>query len=122
MKKLTTQVVSLLTAGISWVAVAHAQTPQQPIKDKSTLMAFFCAIIGWFIWIVVAISVIMILYAAFQYVTARDDVEKTGRARKTITYAAIGIAVALIAYGFPQVVASVFPSGASASSFTCSQL
>jgi hypothetical protein len=53
----------------------------------------------------------MVLYAAFTYVTARDDVEKTSRARRTLTYAAIGIAVALMAVGFPQLVGSIFPAG-----------
>jgi hypothetical protein len=101
------------------ISVAFAQA-QAPITTQAGLITLLCNIINWFIIIVLAISVIMVLIAAFHYVTAEEDTEKTSKARRTLTYAAVGIAVALIAYGFPQIVATVFPSGtASVSSFTC---
>ena len=62
----------------------------------------------------------MVLVAAYNYVTAQEDTEKTSKARRTLTYAAVGIAVVLIAYGFPQLVASLFPNNPSVSAFTCS--
>src|SRR5579863_6151639 len=111
MKKITFFFTFLATVGISSMAVAFAQNqPAQPITTQNELQAFFCSVVGWFFWIVITISVIMVLFAAFTYVTARDDQEKTSKARKTLTYAAVGIAVALMAYGFPILIASVFPS------------
>lgn len=100
-------------------SVAFAQV-QAPITDKTGLINLFCSIINWFIIILLAISVIMVLVAAYNYVTAQEDTEKTSKARRTLTYAAVGIAVVLIAYGFPQLVSSLFPNNPSVSAFTCS--
>jgi len=61
------------------------------------------------------VSVIMVLYAAFMYVTAGDDTEKTSTARRTLTYAAVGIAVALISTALPDIVGSIFPTNPGAS-------
>jgi len=60
--------------------------------------------------VLMAIAVIMVLYAAYLYVIAGDDTERTTKARKTITYAAIAIIVALVAKGFPSLVGSLFTS------------
>lgn len=102
------------------ISVAFAQA-QAPITTQAGLVTLFCNIINWFIVILLAISVIMVLIAAYHYVTAGEDTEKTSTARRTLTYAAVGIAVTLIAYGFPQIVATVFPNNsASVSGFACS--
>lgn len=107
-KALTSTVLPVVLLGVSSIAFAQNTLPR-PITSDQTLGTFMCNIVWWFFWMILAISLIMLLYAAFQYVTARDDVEKTSRARKTITYAAIGIAVAFIAAGFPNIIATVLP-------------
>lgn len=96
------------------LAVANAQQtiPSSGVTTVDQLGQVLCNVIGYFFWIVIVISVIMVLVAAFQYVTAGDDTEKTSKARKTITYAAIGIAVALLAESIPSIVSDFF-SGAS---------
>jgi hypothetical protein len=81
-----------------------------PITDEADLQKLLCTIIGWFFWVIIVISVIMVLVAAYDYVTAGDDTEKTSRGRKRLTYAAVGIAVALLAAGVPAVVSSIFPN------------
>ncbi|HEY5221372.1 MAG TPA: hypothetical protein VIJ29_04540 [Candidatus Paceibacterota bacterium] len=97
--------------------VAHAQgtgntnqLPNTNITSISGVTAVICNFLAYFFWIVIIVSVIMVLYAAFQYVTAGDDTEKTSTARRTITYAAVGIAVALLASAIPDVVGSLFGS------------
>lgn len=111
---------------LSLSPVAHAfttpgsgqsPTPPAPVTDAADLSELLCSIVGWFFWIVIVISIIMILFSAYTYVTARDDQEKTSKARKTLTYAAVGIAVALIAGGFPTLIASVFPGNPDIPSF-----
>jgi hypothetical protein len=67
-------------------------------------------------WILISLSVIMIMWAAYLYVTAGDDTEKVKRATKTITYAAVAIVVALLAEGFPVLISSMFPNTTGASS------
>lgn len=95
----------------SIVATAMAQGGvPTPVTNVQQLQDVLCNLIVYFFWIVITIAVIMVLYAAYTYVTARDDQEKTSRARRTLTYAAVGIAVALLAVGFPNIVGSLFPN------------
>ncbi|MGD1003731.1 MAG: hypothetical protein ABR884_04135 [Minisyncoccia bacterium] len=101
--------------------VAHAATagvqplPGQSITNVSGVTAVICSFLAYFFWIVLVVSVIMVLYAAFMYVTAGDDTEKTSTARRTLTYAAVGIAVALISTALPDIVGSIFPTNPGAS-------
>lgn len=98
----------MLPIAIFATGVASAQVPSI-ISDKSQLgSVLLCPIISVMFVILVAISVIMVLWAAYLYVTAGDDTEKVHRATKTITYAAVAIVVALLAYGFPSLIASIF--------------
>ena len=53
-----------------------------------------------------AIAIIMILVAAFQFLTAGGDAEKVKTARATITWAIMGIAVALISFNIPGILSS----------------
>ncbi len=104
------------------VAISSNVAYAQVVTTQATLNAALCNVINAMIWVLLSVSVIMVVYAAFQYVTGGADAEKVSTARKTLTYAAVGIAVALIAKGFPLVVKDVFGSGASGvgSTFSCS--
>ena len=90
----------------SSLVVFAAQGIAAPITDTIGLQKLMCTIIGWIFWFVLVLSVIMILVAAFDYMTAGDDTEKTTRGRKRLTYAAVGILVALLAFAFIPVVSS----------------
>ena len=57
--------------------------------------------------IAIPLSTIMILVGAFQFMTGGGDPEKISKARKTIMYAAIGFAVALIASGVSSIIKSI---------------
>jgi cytochrome bd-type quinol oxidase subunit 2 len=69
--------------------------------------ALFCPIISWMFWILISVSVIMVMYAAYLYAIAQEDTEKTNKARRTITYAAVAVVVALVALGFPALISNV---------------
>jgi hypothetical protein len=60
--------------------------------------------------IAIPLSVIMVLVGAFQFMTGGGDPEKISQARKTILYAAIGLAVALMAGGITSIVKSILPN------------
>lgn len=101
--------VLVIVAGNSlFTAVTYAATPDAGVYDKQDLGNLLCNVIDFIFWLIIVIAVIMVLIAAFQYVTAGGDSEKTTTARRTLTYAAIGIAVALLAKGFPEIVSSIF--------------
>lgn len=55
----------------------------------------------------------MVMWAAYLYATARDDAEQITEAKKSIFYAALGIVAALLARGFPSVVADIFSQTAA---------
>ena len=57
--------------------------------------------------VAIPLTVIMVLIGAFQMMTSSGEPEKFGKARKTLTYAAIGLAVALIATGITSIIQSV---------------
>ncbi len=114
-KFLVTVPAFLLVPAVGFpISVALAAVPSttisSPVTSVSDIQNLLCAIIAWFIWIVIIVSVIMVVYAAYTYATAGDDTEKVATGRKTITYAAVGIAVALMAAGIPAIVESLFGS------------
>lgn len=101
--------LSALTVGVLGVSVAFAQnTVTSPINSVGGVQSLLCSVISWFIWVVILVAVLMVVYAAYTYATAGDDTEKVATGRKTITYAAVGIVVALCAAGIPAIVESVF--------------
>jgi small-conductance mechanosensitive channel len=111
---------TLIPAGLVAVLVnalaAHAQavTPAPtPIQTWPQVMIAICTFVGYFFWFVLALSSIYVIVAAFWYVTAQEDVEKTSKARRTLTYAAVGVAVALCALAFPLIVGSLVAPSSS---------
>jgi len=54
-----------------------------------------------------AVAIIMILVAAFKYITAGDDAQKVKSAHLTITYAVVGIAVGILAFFSVEIIESI---------------
>ncbi len=60
------------------------------------------------LWIIAApICTIMIIWGAFQMLTAAGDPEKIKTAKKTILYAAIGFGIVLLASGIPGLIKEI---------------
>lgn len=91
--------------------MAYAQT----VTTQATLDNLLWNIVSWMINILLVVSVIMIVYAAFLYVTGGENAEKITNARRTITWAAVGLVVGLIAKGFPTLVQSLVSGSGSGS-------
>lgn len=53
------------------------------------------------------IAVIMIIYGAFQILTAAGDVEKVKTGRKTIIYAAVGLGIVLLSTGIVAIIKEI---------------
>jgi hypothetical protein len=85
-------------------AYADTTPPPSPIKTPQDILNIMCTFTVYFFYTVIIITVIMVIWAAFLYITAGDDTEKTSRARRTLTYAAVGVAVSLCAVGFPSII------------------
>jgi len=64
--------------------------------------------IGYFFgFAILAIAVIMILIAAFNFLTGGGNEEKITAARNYLIYALVGVGVALLAFWLPTVVGNV---------------
>lgn len=61
-------------------------------------------VIDWFFTILLVLSVVFILWAAFKYLTAGGDEEKIGAAHKILLWAVVAIAVALLSQGLVFIV------------------
>ena len=62
------------------------------------------------LFVVGAVSVIMIIYGGIQYVTSSGDSSKVQNAKNTILYSIVGIVVAILAYAITNFVVSSFIS------------
>ena len=54
--------------------------------------------INLFLYIIGVISVIMLIYGGFQYITSAGNAEKVKNAKNTILYAIVGLLIAIFAY------------------------
>lgn len=85
-------------------ALAASATPPPPITKVQGLIDLMCNVFGWMFYALIALAIIMVVLAGFNYVTADGEAEKVSKANKMILYAAVGIAVALLAKGIPLIV------------------
>jgi len=100
------------TLGASLVPlVTNAQLDTLPgsskIQNADNIVTFLTSLLNWVFGILLIVSVAMILYAGFRYITAAGDEGKVKSAKKTLTYALIGIGIALLSKAIVLVIASV---------------
>jgi len=67
------------------------------------LLGTIYLITKWLFIIIMMVVTVMIIYGGFLIVTSAGDPEKAGKGKSVITYAAIGLAVALLARVIPSV-------------------
>ena len=99
--------LSLLTS----VAFGQLSNPNIPgvttvgrVSTVGSLVDTVRFVVRWVYIIFFVIAVLMILFAAFTYLTAAGNEEKVKKARDSIIYAAVAVAVALLAVGFEQII------------------
>ncbi len=102
--------------------LASAQITQPPVTAPSSInnigqitgsAGIICTIINWIFWLLIVLTIIFVLVAAFKYLTAAGDPEKVKAAGSTLLYAAIAVVVALIAKGLPLLVSTFVGGGLS---------
>jgi len=71
------------------------------------IIKVLCPILNYLFTIALIVGILMALVAAYKYLTSSGDATKVSEAHKTLTYAAIGIAVAILAGSFPLLVGSL---------------
>jgi len=68
------------------------------------MLATVYYVTNWVFYIILIAVMIMILYAAFLFLTSSGSPEKAGKATKVITYAIIGMVIGLLARAIPAAV------------------
>ncbi len=76
------------------------------ITTVSGVVDILRGVVRWLYVIFFIIAVLFIIFAAFTYLTAGGDPEKTTKARDQLIYAAVAIAVALLAVGFQSIISN----------------
>lgn len=87
--------------------VALAAPPVVLSTPEDINLKILCPIANILFTIALVVGIIMAIVAAYKYLTSGGDANKVGEAHQTLTYAAIGIGVAILAGSFPTVVGSL---------------
>lgn len=97
MKKITglTFLVYSLMPGVSFAALG-TNTLIENNRD-STIAGFLGSIQNWLLGIVGGLAVLFIVYGGFLYITSGGNKEKTELAKKTLTYAIMGLVLTVLA-------------------------
>ena len=74
------------------------------LTASSDLKSFVLKVVNFALGFLGLIAVLMIIYAGVTYVTSAGQDEKTGNAKKTITYAAVGLLIVLGSFAFVNTV------------------
>ncbi len=85
------------------LAQGSAITLDNPLKISS-ISALIDNIAGYLILISAPIAALMILFAAFQIMSAGGNEEQVTRGKKTILYAVVGFAIILVSKGITMIV------------------
>lgn len=112
--------MSFLSQVLGVIPVAFAQAGPLPLptqvsslQTSSNIISFICTVVfSWLFTIAILLSVVLVLIAAYRYLTSAGDPGKVKLATNTIIYAAIGIAVAMLARSLPFIVEQLVPGQA----------
>jgi len=80
---------------------------ESPVKTSQGLIDAIAGIVKWIYTIFFIVAVMFILIAAFNYLTAGGQPEKIKSAHTQLIYAAIAIAIALLAVGATAIIKDV---------------
>ncbi|MDD4351818.1 MAG: pilin [Candidatus Gracilibacteria bacterium] len=101
MKKAIAKIVGLATLAIPTTSLAANLAPgayPDRISGREDVESFVSDIINWFLGFIGLIAVIMFIYGGILYLTAGGNDENTGKAKKAMLYAIVGIIIVLLAY------------------------
>jgi hypothetical protein len=100
------------TGGANTFPTPPVNIPQGVLTSTTGISNFFCTIVDWVFWGLIVLAVVMFLVGGYRYVTSGGEAERVSKANRTLLYAAIAVAVALIAAGIPSLI-NTFLGGSS---------
>ena len=91
-----------------------AKTQQTLFEEDSDGNSLFKTVTNVLLFLIGAVSVIMLIVGGLRYVLSNGDSSAVTSAKNTILYAVIGIIVALLAYAIVNFVVGSFTAGGAA--------
>lgn len=116
-------ILSIISLIILFDGIVMAQTisgfePPTDINSFDQIVTLVSDVVRWIYILFFIIAVAIIIFAAFTYLGAGDNPDNAVKARKMITYAAIAIAVALLAVSFRIIIENFLTGGGGVPSRT----
>ncbi|HUZ92911.1 MAG TPA: hypothetical protein VNG29_02835 [Candidatus Paceibacterota bacterium] len=103
---------TFLLAGLLSSAAAYAAPPTLTGVTLNSWTqistGIICPIAAVMFYMLIALTVLLVVMAAYRYLTSQGDEEKVRNATRTITYAAVAVVVAVLAKAFPLIIQSIF--------------
>jgi len=98
-----------LSAALPFVAGAQQSAPLvSNVTNLTGFVLILCTIVNWLFTFLIILAIVMILVAAYKYLTASGDPEKVKSASHVLIYVVVAVAVAVLAKGLPLLVGSIF--------------
>jgi uncharacterized membrane protein YidH (DUF202 family) len=99
MKNILTKVLILSSFLLPKVTSAHVGSHLYQLDTASKLALTIDSITGWILNISMGLGAALVLYAAFLYVTARENKDKNEKANTALTYAIIILVIGVLIGG-----------------------
>jgi hypothetical protein len=96
-----------LTKPVGGDILPGGQVFQEDIKGSIIFSKILPFAITWTINLAIALAVVAIIIGGYQFMTSYGDTEKRQKAQKTITYAVIGLILAITAFAIVQVITTI---------------
>ncbi len=111
MKKFLLSLAAISVLSLPLIGLAASATVSPVMITTTDQLTNLINNIGtWIFGIVIAIAIIFFVLAGFYFITAQGDPAKVGKAREMITYAIVGVVVAILAKGIPLLLANILKS------------
>lgn len=94
----------LILFGFSLSVFAAVETLPTGTNSVTAIVTIIERLANWIFTILMAVAVIMLLLAAFNWLTSAGNEDKLSSARKMLIWALVGIAVALAARGLVAII------------------
>ena len=105
--------------GLPLAVFAQPATQEPILTTIDALYQLICVASNWLFSFIMVVAIIILLVGAIKFFTAGGSEDTVATARKYLTYALVGVAVAILARSLVLVVANFVGSSGSASLFDC---
>ena len=111
MRKLIPVFLLAILLGMPLLVGAQGEEPPYtvtpPVTTGTELYNLIRTIANWVLVFAILIGVIMLIVGGIMYITAAGSTARAGTASKLIAFAAVGVAVIVLAWGLVQVIATL---------------